>query len=93
MSGAGLRSLYSRLDEELFLLAGKAKQMLSLDRARQHCGRCGSPLAPKLDEQAKICRHCGAVEYHNPAPAVIVPVEHGHESLLARAHRHPARYP
>jgi NAD+ diphosphatase len=89
VSPAGLRSLYGRLDEELFLLAGKAKQMLSWDRARQYCGRCGSPLAPKPDEQAKICRHCGTVEYHNPAPAVIVLVEHGHELLLARAHRHP----
>jgi NAD+ diphosphatase len=85
---AGLRSLYGLMDEALFLLAGRALQLLHWDRTRQFCGRCGHPLAPKPDEQAKICRDCGAIEYHNPAPAVIVLIERGGQLLLARAHRH-----
>jgi NAD+ diphosphatase len=88
VSLAGLRSLYGLMDEALFLLAGRALQLLSWDRARQFCGCCGRPLAPKPDEQAKLCHDCGAVEYHNPAPAVIVLIEREDELLLARSQRH-----
>lgn len=85
---AGLRSLYGLVDEKLFLLAGRASQLLNWDRAHQFCGRCGSPLAPKPDEPAKICHDCDAIEYHNPAPAIIVLIERGEELLLARSQRH-----
>jgi NAD+ diphosphatase len=37
-----LRSLYEFLDEEIFLLAGKAVQVICWDKDHQYCGRCGT---------------------------------------------------
>lgn len=88
-----LRALYSRLDESLFWLAGRAVQIVDWDRSHQFCGRCGQTTENQIQERAKICRACGLTNYPRLAPAVIVRVEDRRgprpRILLARAQRFP----
>jgi NAD+ diphosphatase len=80
-----LRSLYGILDEDLFLLAGKAFQIVSWDQAHQFCGRCGSPTQEQPGERAKICPKCGFISYPRICPAVITAILKEDKILLAHA--------
>ena len=88
-----LRALYSRLDETLFRVAGRAVQIVDWDRTHQFCGRCGSPTVNQVQDRSKICPACRLTNYPRLAPAVIVRVERRDEGvpriLLARAQRFP----
>jgi NAD+ diphosphatase len=85
MEFISLRSLYSILDEDLFLLAGKAFQIISWDQCHQFCGRCGSITKEQSGERAKICPECGFISYPRICPAVITAVFKGDKILLAHA--------
>jgi NAD+ diphosphatase len=85
----GLRRLYSRLPEALFLLAGAAVQIVDWDRTHQYCGRCGVETANKANERARECPQCGLLSYPRISPAIIVLVQRDDKLLLARSHRHP----
>ena len=71
------------LDEELFLIAGRANQILNWDNTHRFCGKCGSKTENKKDELAKICPNCNHVMYPVICPAIIVAVTKGEEILLA----------
>jgi len=64
--------LYGALDEDIFLLAGKAIQIVGWDQTHQYCGRCGSKTETLEGERAKKCRACGFTSYPRVTPAVIV---------------------
>jgi NAD+ diphosphatase len=81
----GLRSLFGRLDDELFALAGRAMQIIDWDRTHQYCGRCGMPTEHKANERARECPACHLVAYPRIAPAVMCLVKRGRELLLARS--------
>ncbi len=85
----GLRHLYGRLPEALFLLAGAAVQIVDWDRTHQFCGRCGVETVDKASERAKECPQCGLLSYPRITPAIIVLVQRKDKLLLARSHRHP----
>lgn len=85
MSFKKFRSLLGKVDEETFMLAGKAYQILHWDKKTQYCGSCGSPTVMKSDERAKVCPQCGNISYPRISPAVIVAIIKGNEILLARA--------
>jgi len=87
MTFQGLRGLLGNLDEQIFLVAGRAFQYLDWDRSHQYCGRCGGHTQAKIDELARSCPACGLVGYPEVTPAVIVAVTRGTEILLARSHR------
>lgn len=71
------------LDEELFLIAGRANQILNWDNTHRFCGKCGSKTENKKDELAKVCPNCNHVMYPVICPAIIVAVTKGEEILLA----------
>ena len=71
------------LDEELFLIAGRANQILNWDNTHRFCGKCGSKTDNKKDELAKVCPNCNHVMYPVICPAIIVAVTKGEEILLA----------
>ena len=77
-----LRSLYSVLDEDIFLLAGKAIQIVSWDQTNQYCGRCGTRMETLKGERAKICPACGLINYPRISPAAITAVMKGKKILL-----------
>jgi NAD+ diphosphatase len=77
-----LRSLYSVLDEDIFLLAGKATQIVSWDQTNNYCGRCGTKMEPLEGERAKICPVCRLINYPRISPAAITAVIKGNKILL-----------
>jgi NAD+ diphosphatase len=85
----GLRSLYARLHEPVFRMAGRAVQVMEWDRSHQFCARCGSPTERMAGEMAKVCPRCGRTDYPRLNPAVIMRIDHGERVLLARGPNTP----
>ena len=77
-----LRPLYAVLDEDIFLLAGKAIQIVSWDQTHQFCGRCGTGMETLEGERAKICPACGLINYPRISPAAITAVIKDNKILL-----------
>lgn len=79
-----LRSLYDVLDEDIFLLAGKAVQMVGWDRDHQYCGRCGAATGTSTYEMAKVCPECGFKSFVRLSPAVITAIVKDGKLLMAK---------
>lgn len=94
MIADGLRSLYPRLGDFLFSIAGRGIQVVAWDRTHRFCGQCGAPTLDEPHERAKRCPVCGLIGYPRLSPAIIIAVvrksEQGDRLLLARNHRFPA---
>lgn len=84
-----LRSLYECLDEDLYLLAGRAAQIVNWDRTHQFCGQCGSATITKEDEMAKMCPECGFTSFTRLSPAVITAIIKDGKLLMAQHTRTP----
>ena len=80
-----LRSLFSGASEDLFRMAGRAKQIVGWNATHQFCGRCGGETGPVAGEPAKRCTRCGMLHYPRLSPAIIVLVRDGSRVLLARS--------
>ncbi|ADK15013.1 MULTISPECIES: NAD(+) diphosphatase [Clostridium] len=78
-----LYDLGSLLDEQSFLISGRASQILNWDKTHRFCGKCGSKTENKKDEMAKICPNCNHIMYPVICPAIIVAVTKGDKILLA----------
>lgn len=87
-----LRNLYQLLDEDQYLLAGKALQIINWDKNHQFCGRCSSPTVPSEYERAKICPECGYRSYPRLSPAVITAIIKEGEILMAKHGYREKRY-
>lgn len=84
-----LRQVYGSMEEDLFVLGGRAVQIVEWDRTHQYCGRCGSKTYTKDNERVKACPECKLMNYPRLSPAVIMAVEKGNELLLARSAHFP----
>lgn len=84
-----LRQAYGAMQEDLFVLGGRAVQIVEWDRTHQYCGRCGSKTYTKDNERAKACHECKLMNFPRLSPAVIMAVEKGNELLLARSAHFP----
>lgn len=82
-----LRSLFTRLEEELLWIAGRANQLVHWQRTHIYCGACGNTTIEKKDERARLCPKCGLINYPRLSPAVIVAVLKDDKILLARNKR------
>jgi NAD+ diphosphatase len=87
---AGLRSLFSVLDDSHFALAGRALQLIDWDRNHQFCGRCGTRTLSKSEERVRVCPACKLSAYPRVAPAVMALVRRENQLLLARSPHFPA---
>jgi len=86
----GLRSLFTRLPDAQFALAGRALQLVDWDCTHGYCGRCGTPTARRASERARECPACGLVVYPRIAPAIMALVQRAPDQiLLARSPRFP----
>jgi NAD+ diphosphatase len=81
---AGLRTLWSVLDDDLFAVAGRAVQIVDWDRSHRFCGRCAAPTERDPDERVRRCPRCGLTAYPRLAPATITLVHRHDQVLLAR---------
>ena len=84
-----LRTLFSTLPEEFYLLAGRAFQVMNWERTHQYCGQCGRPTQAADHERARVCPHCRLTQYPRISPAIIVAITKGPSILLAHAPRFP----
>ncbi|MBW2659862.1 MAG: NAD(+) diphosphatase [Deltaproteobacteria bacterium] len=84
-----LRSLFEKMDGEIFALAGRAIQIIHWNRDHLFCGRCGSKMRVREKELAKICPSCSFTSFPRLSPAVIMSVIRENEILLARSPRFP----
>jgi NAD+ diphosphatase len=87
----GLRTLFGRLDDVDFQVAGYAMQLLNWVADNRHCGRCGSKMILEEGDRALICEACRNTLYPRISPAIIVAITSGHRLLLARSGRFPGR--
>lgn len=78
-----LRSLLGLLEEDIFLLAGRALQILNWNKMNKHCGCCGALTESKRDERVKVCLACGSTFYPRISPAIIVAITKADKILLA----------
>lgn len=83
MTFKDLRGLLGQLPQDIFLLAGRAFQIVNWNRMNKFCGKCGTLTEPKQDELAKFCPCCRSVYYPRISPAVIVAVVRDDKILLA----------
>ncbi len=86
----GLRTLFGTVEDDLFILAGRAVQILHWHREHQFCGKCGTAMQNRQTELARICPACGFVSFPRLSPAVIMAVTKEDHILLARAPRFPS---
>lgn len=73
-------------DSDLFLIAGRAKQLLWWAKSNQFCGFCRTKTVFSEIERAKICPQCHHHFYPQIAPVVMVRITHEDKILLARSH-------
>src|SRR3990172_10175190 len=66
----GLRALFGMVDETLAVLAGRAFQIMELDRNHQYCSRCGTPTEARGSERARACPQCRYTVYPPISPAI-----------------------
>lgn len=78
-----LMSLYGRVDDARWTLAGRAVQLVEWDRTHRFCGRCASPTEPAPGERARRCSTCNLLAFPRLAPAVIAFIERDGKALLA----------
>lgn len=78
-----LRSLHGTLEEDIFVLAGRAVQIVTWDKTHQYCGSCGTHTETIQGERAKRCPKCGLVNYPRISPAVITAILKDNKILLA----------
>jgi NAD+ diphosphatase len=88
----GLRALYGRLDEQQFMVAGRAIQIVTWDRTHRFCGQCGTATELVPGERARKCPACQLTAYPRISPAIIVLITRGHEVLLARGRNFPSGF-
>jgi len=72
-------------DEDIFLIAARAKQILTWNKATQFCGHCGHETHTSDKERAKICAHCHVLFYPQISPVVLALIWRKNEILLARS--------
>ncbi|MFA7467363.1 MAG: NAD(+) diphosphatase [Desulfotomaculaceae bacterium] len=87
-----LRELFSKSEDDIFRVAGRAYQILNWVRKHEFCGKCGGPTKNKADEIAKECPSCGAVSFPRISPAVIVAIVKEDKILLARNINFPTSF-
>lgn len=80
-----LRASYDYLPFPLYLIAGKASEILYWDKNNRYCGVCGTLLENHSDISKK-CPACGKEIWPLVAVAIIVLVRKGDEILLVHAH-------
>ncbi len=84
-----LFGLGERMDQDLYLLAGRTFQILEWDRKHRFCGRCGTATEYRRNERARRCPQCELTVFPRLTPAMMALVRRDRQILLARSPRFP----
>lgn len=87
-----LRSILFFSDQEKFLLAGRASQLVDWYRNHRYCGTCGNRTVHHERERTLVCEKCSLHFFPRISPCVIMLVTRGDKMLLAKSSRHKADF-
>ena len=62
------------IDEETYLIGGRAIQIIDWENNHQYCGRCGTKTFTSDVENAKVCPKCGFTSFTRICPAIITTI-------------------
>ncbi|AMK15725.1 NAD(+) diphosphatase [Methanobrevibacter olleyae] len=62
------------INEEAYLLGGRAIQIIDWENNHQYCGRCGTKTITSDVEMAKVCPKCGFTSFTRICPAIITTI-------------------
>jgi NAD+ diphosphatase len=79
-----LWNFLSQVDQTVFYLIGRAKQIVEWHRDHHHCGKCGQVTSSSENDRSRKCSTCNMMFYPRLSPSIIVCVNKGEEILLAR---------
>lgn len=79
-----LRQSFYHLSLQLYLMAGKCRELLYWDQNTKFCGVCGAPMKMSTDI-SKRCSECGKEVWPQLAIAIIVLIHRSDEALLVHA--------
>ena len=79
-----LWSFLGQVDEPVFYMIGRAKQIVEWHRNHQFCGQCGERTTNTDADRSLRCNACRQLFYPRLSPSIIVLVTKGDELLLAR---------
>jgi len=79
-----LWSFLGQVDEPVFYLVGRAKQIVEWHRTHRFCGECGQETVLSDSDRSRKCLACGHMYYPKLSPSIIVLITKGEEVLLAK---------
>lgn len=79
-----LWTFLGQVDEPIFYLIGRAKQIVEWHRDHQFCGQCGAPTTASEKDRSRVCKVCSQTFYPRLSPSIIALVTKGEELLLAK---------
>lgn len=79
-----LRQSFYHLSLQLYMMAGKCRELLYWDQNTKFCGVCGAPMKMSTDI-SKRCSECGKEVWPQLAIAIIVLIHRSDEALLVHA--------
>ncbi len=82
-----LRSILFFPDQEKFLLAGRASQLVDWYDSHRYCGACGTQTVHHQNERTLVCETCSKHFFPRISPCVIMLVTKGDQMLLASSSR------
>ncbi len=83
-----LRRALPLIDDDLWVIAGRASQIQRWEEDNRFCGRCGEKMIEQ-DELSMYCPSCGHNVYPRISPCVIMSVIKDDEILLGRSPHFP----
>jgi NAD+ diphosphatase len=79
-----LWSFLGQVEEPVFNIIGRAKQVVDWYRNHQFCGACGERTTSSDNDRSMACLDCNQIYYPRLSPSIIVLVTRGDELLLAK---------
>ena len=62
------------INEETYLVGGRAIQIIDWENNHQYCGKCGTRTVTSDVEMAKVCPNCGLTTFTRICPAIITSI-------------------
>jgi len=79
-----LWSFLGTIDEAVFYLIGRAKQIVEWHRDHHFCGKCGAVTNSSNFDRSRKCESCNLMFYPRLSPSIIVLITRGEHLLLAK---------
>ncbi len=84
-----IRSLYTKVEDIFWHMAGYARQIHDWNANFKFCGKCGTRTERKKTEFARVCPSCDLHHYPRISPAIITAIVKEDQILLARGVNFP----